>query len=50
MATSDISGKSGGFLDTVNSAPWIGIGAFFVVFVVQAIGHTVMILMENFPR
>ena len=27
--------------------PWIGLTAFVIVFVVQGLGHTVMILMEN---
>ncbi len=27
--------------------PWVGLTAFIIVFVVQALGHTVMIVMEN---
>lgn len=47
MASIHTSSKPSGFLDKVNSAPWIGIGAFFVVFVVQAIGHLIMVVMEE---
>lgn len=27
--------------------PWVGLLAFFIVFIVQAAGHTVMIVMEE---
>ena len=37
-----------GLMKTFYRPPWIGLLAFALVFVVQAIGHTVMIVMENF--
>ena len=46
MATSDVSNKSGGFIENFNKPPWIGISTFVVVILMQGLGHTVMILME----
>ena len=37
-----------GLLQTFYRPPWVGLLAFLLVFVVQALGHTVMIVMENF--
>jgi len=36
-----------GLLHTFYRPPWVGLLAFVIVFVVQALGHTVMIVMED---
>lgn len=37
----------GGIMAMLYRPPWVGLLAFFIVFVVQALGHTVMIVMEE---
>ncbi len=37
----------GGIISLLYRPPFVGLMAFFIVFVVQALGHTVMIAMEN---
>ena len=39
--------KQGGWKGVLYRPPWIGLVAFMIVFVVQALGHTVMIMMED---
>jgi hypothetical protein len=40
-------GAGGGLKGFFYRPPWVGLLAFIVVFVVQALGHTVMIMMED---
>ena len=40
-------GGSNKFLSLFYRPPWVGLTAFLIVFVVQALGHTVMIVMED---
>ena len=40
-------GSGGGLKAFFYRPPWVGLLAFLVVFVVQALGHTVMIMMED---
>jgi len=39
--------ESGGVMGLLYRPPWVGLLAFLIVFVVQALGHTVMIVMEE---
>lgn len=39
--------KPGGLMAMLYRPPWVGLLAFVIVFVVQALGHTVMIVMED---
>jgi len=39
--------KPNGVKDFLYRPPWVGLLAFIIVFVVQALGHTVMIVMED---
>ena len=41
------SKPASGLLHTFYRPPWVGLLAFVIVFVVQALGHTVMIVMED---
>lgn len=41
------TGKPGGLMALLYRPPWVGLLAFVIVFVVQALGHTVMIVMED---
>ncbi len=43
----DIGPGENRFLALFYRPPWVGLTAFLIVFMVQALGHTVMILMEN---
>jgi hypothetical protein len=45
--TADPSATQNGFLRLLYRPPFVGLLAFMVVFVVQALGHTVMIAMES---
>ena len=38
---------NGGVKSWLHRPPYIGLVAFLIVFVVQALGHTVMIMMEE---
>ena len=40
-------GSDNKFLSLFYRPPWVGLTAFLIVFLVQALGHTVMIVMEN---
>ena len=40
--------KPTGLLGSLHRPPWVGLLAFVIVFVVQALGHTVMIVMEHY--
>jgi hypothetical protein len=42
-----VPNAGGGFLKTFYKPPYVGLLAFVIVFVVQALGHTVMIVMED---
>jgi len=44
--TSDAK-SGGGIMGLLYRPPWVGLLAFIIVFVVQALGHTVMIVMED---
>ena len=37
----------GGLMGLLYRPPWVGLLAFLIVFIVQALGHTVMIVMED---
>jgi hypothetical protein len=39
--------RPGGIMALLYRPPWVGLLAFIIVFVVQALGHTVMIVMED---
>jgi len=39
--------QGGGLMSLLYRPPYVGLLAFFIVFVVQALGHTVMIVMED---
>jgi hypothetical protein len=39
--------QGGGLMGLLYRPPYVGLLAFFIVFVVQALGHTVMIVMED---
>lgn len=45
-SASDVHENSG-LMGLLYRPPWVGLLAFIIVFVVQAIGHTVMIVMED---
>jgi len=46
MSTNAIA-QEGGLKGMLYRPPWVGLLAFIIVFVVQALGHTVMIVMED---
>jgi len=45
-STANVQG-SNGLMSLLYRPPWVGLLAFIIVFVVQALGHTVMIVMEE---
>ncbi len=49
MTTTTVKSPSqgGGLMSLLYKPPYVGLLAFFIVFVVQALGHTVMIVMED---
>ena len=49
MTTTTVKSPSqgGGLMSLLYRPPYVGLLAFFIVFVVQALGHTVMIVMED---
>jgi hypothetical protein len=48
MTTATVKAPSQGrFMSLLYRPPYVGLLAFFIVFVVQALGHTVMIVMED---
>ena len=48
MSSTTVAAKpQGGFMGLLYRPPWVGLLAFIIVFVVQALGHTVMIVMED---
>ena len=48
MSSTTIQAKpQGGLMGLLYRPPWVGLLAFIIVFVVQALGHTVMIVMED---
>ena len=40
-------GSSGGIAGLLYRPPYVGLLAFFIVFLFQGLGHTIMIVMEN---
>ncbi|MEE4185598.1 MAG: hypothetical protein V2J12_07520 [Gammaproteobacteria bacterium] len=46
-ASAEDATPRGGIMGLLYRPPWVGLMAFVIVFVVQAIGHTVMIVMED---
>jgi hypothetical protein len=48
MSSTTVAAKpQGGLMGLLYRPPWVGLLAFIIVFVVQALGHTVMIVMED---
>ena len=47
-ASVDVGHGTNTFLSLFYRPPWVGLAAFLIVFVVQALGHTVMIVMEDY--
>ena len=46
-ASAEDATQRGGIMSLLYRPPWVGLMAFVIVFIVQAIGHTVMIVMED---
>lgn len=47
MSVSAENAAGRGIMNLLYRPPWVGLLAFLIVFVVQALGHTVMIVMED---
>ncbi|MGI9292251.1 MAG: hypothetical protein ACR2QG_13380 [Gammaproteobacteria bacterium] len=47
MASQNNAQTESGLMSIIYRPPWVGLLAFIIVFVVQALGHTVMIVMED---